>query len=231
MPDIFEQNAVAYQEARSLWEELSKANVSLDKQLEARTKMIRIDPLAALIDQLDRIAAQISIDLDDEDAVGDLVHELNDMAATASPYAGNVSDLGTRTAFGIMASAKAWAKILDEQSQPFAQVRSDILMTAIWVANRLLIDRVHEASRLQDAAVPDRIAFLPHQPAPDAPYEIHFVREGSKARYHHSPTFTKGITTACHASRVCNAMNRAIGINHTTAQSIIAALQIDEVAA
>ncbi|QPL37222.1 hypothetical protein [Thalassospira sp. B30-1] len=53
MPDIFEQNAVAYEEAKRTLAEFEGTTIADDFKIRAVERLIKIDPLAALYDALD----------------------------------------------------------------------------------------------------------------------------------------------------------------------------------
>lgn len=222
---MFTNTELAYQAASDHWLDLTRRTIDPCLVLQARTIMIRTDPLAAVIDQLDRV---IALDGDD---LAKAVEQLADMTTTATTQRHALPEESSRLIARVGSDARHWSSALDSPTVDPRHILSDIRTEIRKFDTRLWRYQIPQARRLDDAAAPNAIAFLPDRDRMDHPWRIEFIRQGMPAQSTDaSSLFGQRIMTETHANRLCNALNRALGLTQADAQRLIGTAAFGNVA-
>lgn len=224
MPDIFEQNAVAYEEAKRTLAELQDQSIALDFKIRACQRMIKTDPVAALFDQLDTIHQITAGRLDEFHYAIDRFRlyateiTANDKEDDQARYLRFMGVLSSELPQLDDTSENRMTGILNRIEQTLNR-----LSNAIWPSELLYGHRIQDASDYKVAFYPGAINANDMFPICAA-----FKEEG---RSIDAGSLIPARQTMTEARRLTNAINRSLRVSPADAKEIIDALQIDEVAA
>ncbi|MBL4839641.1 MAG: hypothetical protein JKY47_02285 [Thalassospira sp.] len=224
MPDIFEQNAIAYEEAKRSLAELQDQSIALDFKIRACQRMIKTDPVAALFDQLDAIYQITPDNLDDFYSGVELFNlyadqiDLRGKASDQARYICFMNDLTIITCDPDSIRDSDIAGIKNRIGKTL-----DRLANAIWPSELLYGHRIQDASDYKVAFYPGAIYANDMFPICAALKE--------EGRSIDAGSLIPARQTMTEARRLTNAINRSLRVTPADAKEIVDALQIDEVAA